>query len=89
LWTTGRPVQSEAELRGPGDPSEAGRRLPRHHRVPLRPGSQPHQPRRRAEGDGPSGRGGGRTARGPGGPSEAGRREPHRTRLPPQPGGQP
>ena len=34
---------------GAGDPAEAGRRQPRRHRVPQRPGDQPRQPRPPAE----------------------------------------
>ena len=74
---------------GAGDPAEAGRRQPRRHRLPQRPGGQPQQPRHPAVADGQAVGGGGRVPQGAGDPAEAGRRQPRRHRLPQPPGEQP
>ena len=70
----------------PGDPAEAGRRQPRRHRVPQRPGDQPQQHRHAAVADRPAGRGAGVVPPRPGDPAEAGRRQPRRHRVPQPPG---
>ena len=62
--------------------AEAGRRLPRRHRIPLRPGGQPQQPRHPAVGYGQAVGSGGRVPQGDGDPAEAGRRQPRRHRIP-------
>ena len=69
--------------------AEAGRRLPRRHRVPLRPGEQPQQPRHPAVGYGQAVGSGGRVPQGDRAHAEAGRREPRRHRIPPRPGSKP
>ena len=90
LSSTGKPAEAEAEYRKAlATLAEAGRRQPRRHRLPQRPGGQPHQPRRPAVGDGQAGGGGGRVPQGAGAPAEAGRRQPRRHRIPQPPGGQP
>ena len=67
---------------GAGDPAEAGRRQPRRHRVPERPGGQPQQHRPPAERHRQAGRGAEGVRVGAGDPAEAGRRQPHRHRVP-------
>ncbi len=71
---------------GAGDPAEAGRRQPRRHRIPQRPGGQPLRPRHPAVEHGQASGGGGRVPQGAGDPAEAGRRQPRRHRLPRWPG---
>ena len=46
LSETGRRRRRRPSTAGAGDPAEAGRRQPRRHRLPQRPGAQPQQPRR-------------------------------------------
>ncbi len=71
---------------GAGHPSEAGRRQPRRHSVPARPGDEPQQPRHPAGRDGRHARGAGGVRQGAGHPSEAGRRQPRRHAVPAIPG---
>ena len=90
LEETGKPAEAEAEYRRAlATLPEAGRRQPRRHRIPQRPGGQPQQPRLAAVEHGQAGGGGGRVPQGAGDLPEAGRRQPRRHRIPQQPGGQP
>ncbi len=84
-----RPEAEEQYRQGPGDPGEAGRRLPRRAGVPPGPGRQPQQPGDSAGRPGEAAGGGGAVSEGPGDPGEAGRRLPRRAGVPPGPGRQP
>ena len=67
LVGTGKPAEAEAELpQGAGALPEAGRRQPRRHRIPQRPGREPRPPRLFAVEHGQAGGGGGRAPQGAG-----------------------
>ena len=60
LRATGKPAEAEAEFRRAlALQTEAGRRQPRRHRIPLRPGAHPRQPRLPDVGEGQGQAGGG------------------------------
>ncbi len=74
------------------DRAETGRRQPRRHSIPQRPGDQPLLPRQCAVESGQDVGGGGRVPQGDRDPAESGRRQPRRHRYryfladqPPQP----
>ena len=87
LRDMGKPVAGGGRVpHGAGAPPEAGRRQPRRHSVPLRPGGPPLAPRRGAEGHRQADGGGGRAPQVAGALPEAGRRRPRRHSAPRRPG---
>ncbi len=84
--SAGRPGEAAggggAVSESPGDPGEAGRRVPRRAGVPQAPGQQPQQPGASAGRPGEAAGGGGAVSQSPGDPGEAGRRVPRRAGVP-------
>ena len=79
----GKLAEAEIENRkATGDPPEVGRRQPRRHQIPTRPGGQLQQPRPHAPEEGQVGGSGGRAPPQSRDQSEVGRRQPQGPGLP-------